>query len=1085
MTTTHNPASACPEPEVIGAFVEGRLGAWKRWKMTRHLDRCETCREDVAALTNFVVAPAPANVVRFVPASARGWWIAAAASLVTIVGVAVFRQALTPHRDKSPIAPLVAASARLGYRSIEARLSGGFEWAELRGPVRSSAKGSNPKQQQLIGEAGKVLEQADANPEDAPVQHAAAIASLLTDDPRVAVERLDKLTKERPNDAHVWNDLAAAHHAAAIRFGTASEEPLALAAIDRAIELDPQLAEARFNRALILEKLGALAQAREAWQQYLDIDATSAWAKEARTRRDAISTTTSREQFRKEWPQFQMSAAAGDARFVARYPEESRMFAENRTLSDWAAAYQKGDAANARRQLSIARTVGDALKTGSGEHLLSDLVSTIDRASDSERARLAEGYEAFQQGYAARGKQKYAAARSQFLRAAILFGETPGATWARYYAADAGNSADEVETALSELDELSARVSDRYKALIALIEVGRGLAEAKLVRWPKAIEHYDVALALFTGLRERSNAAYTSSLIGEASSLLGRRDAAWTAWTAALRTASESALDYVPRWINMAATSESLSGHREAAMALFDLALREHHTTAASRAAMLFRRAILSARAGRTAEAVRFIAEGKRDAAAIPELIPRQNALTDLDVAEGIAYASSEPQRALDSLTRAVEMRHQSWQALLPPTFLERARVLRSLGRADEAMADLESAVALIESQRGPVPWKDTSSDALDGADEIYTTLAELLLERGKTREAFMTTDRAAAHAFYGAGATGFVERLDALQQRLGPGTLVVEYLVLPQKTVVFVAGQQVFQMRETEVASTEVARRFRALDRVLREPSPVADVQRASAELHEILIAPVRDLLRSGTTIAFVPDPLLASVSFPALFDASTGRWLAEEHATFVVPSALYHDNTSRSGSRAVVAIRPATNDVNLPQTPREIDALTRLYPQARVLEGAAATVPAMLDAIRDAGIIHYAGHTANDEEAGLSLGAGDAVYGADITRNPLRGAPLVVLAGCRTLRGGARREDLASSLARAFLLAGARSVVGTTWDVDDDAAAAFFTRFHESNATSGDAVAALWEAQRFLLQHRQRHPSDWAFAQIVVRAL
>src|SRR5215212_952937 len=157
MTTTHT--SACPEPELIGAFVEGRLGAWKRWKMTRHLDRCETCRDDVAALAEYVAAPTSAGVVPFRRRSPQRWWIAAAASLVTILGAATVQQAiLTARRNRSPVAPLVAASARLGSRSIEARLSGGFPWAEFRGPVRSSTEASNPKQQQLVGEAGKVFE---------------------------------------------------------------------------------------------------------------------------------------------------------------------------------------------------------------------------------------------------------------------------------------------------------------------------------------------------------------------------------------------------------------------------------------------------------------------------------------------------------------------------------------------------------------------------------------------------------------------------------------------------------------------------------------------------------------------------------------------------------------------------------------------------------------------------------------------------------------------------------------------------------------------------------------------------------------
>ena len=43
-----------------------------------------------------------------------------------------------------------------------------------------------------------------------------------------------------------------------------------------------RLAEARFNRALILERLGVLEKARKAWAAYLDLDNGSEWSVEAR-----------------------------------------------------------------------------------------------------------------------------------------------------------------------------------------------------------------------------------------------------------------------------------------------------------------------------------------------------------------------------------------------------------------------------------------------------------------------------------------------------------------------------------------------------------------------------------------------------------------------------------------------------------------------------------------------------------------------------------------------------------------------------------------------------------------------------------
>jgi Tfp pilus assembly protein PilF len=53
---------------------------------------------------------------------------------------------------------------------------------------------------------------------------------------------------------------------------------------DEVIAKDPRRAEALFNRALALESLGQNDAARAAWEAYLKVDASSAWADEARQR---------------------------------------------------------------------------------------------------------------------------------------------------------------------------------------------------------------------------------------------------------------------------------------------------------------------------------------------------------------------------------------------------------------------------------------------------------------------------------------------------------------------------------------------------------------------------------------------------------------------------------------------------------------------------------------------------------------------------------------------------------------------------------------------------------------------------------
>ncbi|HEX8153004.1 MAG TPA: CHAT domain-containing protein, partial [Thermoanaerobaculia bacterium] len=96
----------------------------------------------------------------------------------------------------------------------------------------------------------------------------------------------------------------------------------------------------------------------------------------------------------------------------------------------------------------------------------------------------------------------------------------------------------------------------------------------------------------------------------------------------------------------------------------------------------------------------------------------------------------------------------------------------------------------------------------------------------------------------------------------------------------------------------------------------------------------------------------------------------------------------------------------------------------------------------------------------------------------------PLVVLAACGTSRGNARHIAGMSSISRAFLAAGARAVVGTLWEIDDDVSATLFVRFHEHLQRGSPPARALRDVQRELLRSgdaRLAHPATWSPAQLL----
>lgn len=1049
--------TACPGSELLGAFAEGLLDAAERARIIEHLDGCPHCASEVATLAALV---GEGGAVARRPA---WWWLAAAAFFLVIGGAWFFVQrGRVDHETR----PLVAAADGLRYRPVEARLTGGFRWAAYRGAVRSDTETRAPERLKVAGAAGEMLQQAETD-RSPGVQHAAGIASLLIEDPTASIDRLTKLTAAQPNDARAWNDLAAAHLDAADRFTRASELPLALASLDSALRIEPRMPEALFNRALIVERIGLLDEARRAWEQYLTVDPSSDWAREARTHLDAL-------------PHPSKPPASATTRPAM----------ETEVLGRWGESTLHGAPAEADRQLALARAAGVRLHQRRGEALLGDAVAAIDAASPADRLQLAEAHLAYRAGRLALAKRDASAARRELLRAEALFSgrSSAGQLLAQLYLASADYVAGRVEDAERELAALrsSRSVRNDYVAFRAQVAWQYGLTQARLARWPAALDEYRAARAGFTALGEDAEAAFLDALIAEGASFLGRRDEAWEGWCRALRVLSLN--DFDDRFavtLGTAARTEWIAGRGDVARSLLDVEIRHGAASGAVRADALLSRMILSARMGDAASASAMLGKAMDAVASIPNRDARAAMTADLQAAEGIAEAKSDPPRALAALTQAIGDFGQTRRLLLPAALYERGRVLESMGRAEEATGDLRAAVAAVEQQRGAIEWRDIRSGALDGAGEIYAALAALLLRHNETAAAFAVADGAASRDFYGVPAA---EPLLAgtLQRRLLPGELLVEYLPLPDRLVAFAIDAQRIVARDVAATPATLTLRAGALDAAMRYRAGDGVIRNASAALEELLIAPLGDEIRGASRVTFVAPPPLASVPFAALFDARTGRWLIEDHVVCVAASAMRVARPARMPANGVVIIHPISGRNALPSAAAETASLLRTYPGATLVEGNAATPAAVLHSIEAARVIHFAGHADSERDAGLVLRSADGhdelLYAADVARMRLGAAPLVILAGCGTLRGAGGGDLLSASLARAFLLAGARAVVGTSWDVHDDAAAELFARLHGALAASGDPVAALREAQLAMLHRPSCDIADWAAAQIVI---
>ena len=270
----------CPDAETLAAFLDNRLAEREREIIAGHLASCESCYFTFSEAARIQVTAA-GQVPR------DSWWtrpemmaLAAAAVLALTVGL-VF---MPWQRTDPQLDALVAAVGNT--RLVEPRLTGGFNY----GPLTTTRSGqpmsltASPD----VRIAAAQIDRDTATEVDPVALRLQAVAALMIGNIDAAAVALEQAASLRPDDARVSSDLAAAYLVRHQQLGDASDLSKARAAATRAVELDATLAEAHFNRALVLERLGEVADARAAWQRYLEIDSDSGWAEEARGRLQSL-----------------------------------------------------------------------------------------------------------------------------------------------------------------------------------------------------------------------------------------------------------------------------------------------------------------------------------------------------------------------------------------------------------------------------------------------------------------------------------------------------------------------------------------------------------------------------------------------------------------------------------------------------------------------------------------------------------------------------------------------------------------------------------------------------------------------------
>jgi CHAT domain-containing protein len=359
---------------------------------------------------------------------------------------------------------------------------------------------------------------------------------------------------------------------------------------------------------------------------------------------------------------------------------------------------------------------------------------------------------------------------------------------------------------------------------------------------------------------------------------------------------------------------------------------------------------------------------------------------------------------------------------------------------------------------------------------------------------------------------------LAKLRSVLLPDEVVLEYVLADPSSFCLVIDRK----REVIIALPAGGKEIsEATGRYLGQIEAAKSADRDARKLYDLLLGPIRQLPQTAR-LTIVPDGTLWRLPIETL-RGPDGSYVLQSHTVSYAPSStvLYYLRTLRrpvepqmaflgigavpydlepkdaGTDRGVIrAVSRGIYDISgahiyrLPASRQEVIAAERSlnHPDLSVLllDANATESKFKSQPLDNFKILHFAVHGVSSpqfpDRAALILGRDPKsnddglLQFPEITQLSLS-ADLVTLSACDTATGKLEGEEGIDGLAEAFLLAGAKSVVGALWNVDDSATDTLMRSFYTHLASGEDKASALRHAKRDYLERLgDRPPAYWA---------
>ena len=262
----------------------------------------------------------------------------------------------------------------------------------------------------------------------------------------------------------------------------------------------------------------------------------------------------------------------------------------------------------------------------------------------------------------------------------------------------------------------------------------------------------------------------------------------------------------------------------------------------------------------------------------------------------------------------------------------------------------------------------------------------------------------------------------------------------------------------------------------------------------YDAVIDPILDMLESQEDeLVIVPDGALCFTPWAAVTESIRIRIVPSLTSYQLILSAPERHHKKKGallvGNPCLKELKKPLDD--LPCAQEEVEMIASIL-KTTPLTGIHATKAEVMKRMSSVGLIHIAAH-GNERTGEIALSPNPGwsskfpqrkdyiLKMSDVQAANLR-ARLVVLSCCHSGRGRVLNGEGVVGIARAFLAAGARSVLVALWAIDDDATMVFMKSFYQHLKEGKTASAAVQQSMKFLRESQQFcKMKNWAPFQLI----